>query len=210
MEKIENLFDETKLGCMLEISLEHNFFLWMPAKTGTTLAKKVLKNFGFHTYKIINGEIDLTEKYDMHVHTACLFSTHHQYQFIATIRNPYQTFISYFPNKSISKEKIKETLEKKFLGSAVQNKFFSYWERLPDYTISVENPLEDYLKIPFIAESELHKSGELKRIIDSKPNKSPFNYDWKDFYDKKLADLVYYNTSQYFDMFGYDKNSWKK
>ena len=183
----------------------------MQAKTATTLAKKILKNFGFHSYKVHDGVVDFSNEYDMHAHSSCLFSTHMDFRFIATIRNPYTTLFSeYSSDRKITPEGFKEYLETRFINLKKVDGFFSRWERMPDYSIRVENVLEDYLKIPFIKESDLNKSGQLKSIIDSKPNKNRYNLPWKDFYDKKTADLVYYNTSHYFDMFGYDKNSWKK
>ena len=209
MEEKEKITKEFPIEHFLEISLKENFFLWLQGKTGTFLAKKIFKNFGFYSYRITDGIVNFSEKLDVHAHSPHLFSTHEQFQFIATIRNPYQTLFSEFVHKTATKESFKGFLEKKFVGSSFENKFFTRWERLPDYVIRLENVLEDYLKIPFILESELYKSGKLKKIIESKPNKSPYNHNWKDFYDKQIADLVYYNTSQYFDMFEYDKNSWK-
>ena len=32
---------------------------------------------------------------------------------------------------------------------------------------------------------------------------------WKKFYNKRLADLVYYNFPHHFELFGYDIDSWK-
>jgi predicted nucleotidyltransferase len=83
--------------------------------------------------------------------------------------------------------------------------------RIPDYAVRLENLYEDYSKIPFIVESEYYKSGELKKAITQKVNVS--NEDetlWKKFYTQEIADIVYYRMPRYFDLFGYDKNSWKK
>ena len=66
------------------------------------------------------------------------------------------------------------------------------------------------MKIPFVRDSELNRSGQLQKIISEQPNKQKINYNWKDMYNQKNADIVYYNNSYYFDLFGYDKNSWKK
>lgn len=210
MEKQQFIITDETSHCVLEISLQEKCFLWMQGKTGTTLVKKILKNFGFHSYNVYNGVVDFSNPFDFHVHSPCLFKNHMDFKFIATIRNPYTTLFSeYSSDKSISISGFKEFLEGKFVNFNKTDGFFSPWERYPDYTIRVENISEDYLKIPFIKNSELNTSGKLKSIIESKPNKNRFNYFWKDYYDKQSADLVYYNTSRYFDMFGYDKNSWK-
>ena len=36
------------------------------------------------------------------------------------------------------------------------------------------------------------------------------NYEglWKNYYTQQTADMVYYRMPRYFEMFGYDKNSW--
>jgi hypothetical protein len=44
-------------------------------------------------------------------------------------------------------------------------------------------------------------------------NKNPFKekvYYHRPVLDKRLADLIYYNFSYYFDLVDYDRNSWKK
>jgi hypothetical protein len=77
--------------------------------------------------------------------------------------------------------------------------------------VRVESLYEDYSKIPFIVESDYYKSGELKKMTTQKINVS--NKDeflWKKFYTQEIADIVYYRMLRYFEMFGYDKDSWKK
>jgi hypothetical protein len=32
---------------------------------------------------------------------------------------------------------------------------------------------------------------------------------WKKFYTQQTADMVYYRMSRYFELFGYEKNSWQ-
>lgn len=199
-------------SCVLQISLLNKSFLWMQGKTATTLAVEILKHFDFKNYRIVNGKPNYDEIIKGHHHNPCFFNGHEEFKFIATIRNPYVQVFSEFPkNGKQTKSDFKEHLERKFqLDKPDVGKFWDYSNRLPDYVLRVENIDEDYLKIPFIRNSEIAKSGELKRIIDSKPNKTRFNYSWKDFYDQNTADLVYYNSSSYFELFKYDKNSWKK
>jgi hypothetical protein len=84
-------------------------------------------------------------------------------------------------------------------------------QRVPDYPVRLENLYEDYSKIPFIVESEYYKSGELKKATTQKVNVSNEDENlWKEFYTQETADMVYYRMPRYFDLFGYDKNSWKK
>jgi hypothetical protein len=199
----------TDTNCVLNISIKNKAFLWMQQKTGTTLAHTLLKNYGFKSYLIYDGIVDFTKDYDIHAHTACFFSNHLSYTFIATVRNPYTALFSeYAPNPYATMDGFREYLENKFYGPR-QDKFFQKWERMPDYRIRIESVYEDYLKIPFIKDSEFNRSGELKKLIDSVPNKNRFGYDIKKFFNKSIADMIYYNTSRYFEMFDYDRNSWK-
>ena len=57
---------------------------------------------------------------------------------------------------------------------------------------------------------EFFQSGKFKELFDTKPHYRGYDIDWRDYYDKDLADLVYYNNITLFDMFEYEKNSWKK
>ena len=199
-------------NCVLQISPINKAFLWMQGKTATTLAVEILKEYGFNNFRIVDGKPNYYEIVKGHFHNPCFFDDHESFKFISTIRNPYIQVFSEFPkNGKQTKENFKIHLERKFqLDKSDVYNFWNYSKRIPDYILRVENVYEDYLKIPFIRESEFCKSGNLKSVIDSNPNKTPYNYDWRDFYDQNIADLVYYNSSDYFDLFGYDKNSWKK
>jgi hypothetical protein len=55
-------------------------------------------------------------------------------------------------------------------------------------------------------------SGELEKQCKIKKNEKPeiFKRNWKDYYNQTIADLVYYNFSNYFEFFGYNKDSWKE
>jgi hypothetical protein len=90
------------------------------------------------------------------------------------------------------------------------SKILIYNKRVPDYFIRQENTFEDYSKIPFIKNSELYKSGQLKDLCNEKINHNKNSYDFREYYNQNTADLVYYNFSKYFNLLGYDKNSWKK
>ena len=83
-------------------------------------------------------------------------------------------------------------------------------ERIPDYSVRVENLYDDYSKIPFIVESEYYKSGQLKKDVEVKVNVSNEDENlWRNFYTQEIADIIYYRMPRYFELFGYDKNSWK-
>jgi hypothetical protein len=90
-------------------------------------------------------------------------------------------------------------------------------QRVPDYTISVESLYSDYLKIPLIKNNEFYLSNtlelKLSEIVgrpDEMEHVKLLPSDWRDFYTKNLADIVYYYFANYFEIFNYDRNSWKK
>jgi hypothetical protein len=82
-------------------------------------------------------------------------------------------------------------------------------ERLPDYFIRQENLYDDYVKIPFVRDSKLNECGILKELCDRKINKGPNKKPIKDYYNQETADIIYLNYKEYFDLCGYDKDSWK-
>ena len=203
----------------LNISEKYNSFIWIPDKTATSLAVNILKNFGFTSYSIVDDKVgkEIGKNNLVQQHMLKFFDGHEKYKFISTMRNPYTRYVSKFkftrnPNKEIVdlKFEFQEFLESEFQRRDSLN-IRNYNIRTPDNIIRVENLLEDYQKIDYIRNSEFNKSGELKSLIDLNINKNIGDWvNWKDFYNNASADLVYYNNSNLFDLFGYDKNSYKK
>ena len=85
----------------------------------------------------------------------------------------------------------------------------------PSYYIKTENIVDDLLYIPEIRNNiteegkmalEYVKYQDIKKEVDDYNNKE----DWRDFYTQEIADLVYNELKEQFEMFGYSKDSWKK
>jgi hypothetical protein len=203
--------NEVSFDCLMNVSLEYKTFLWTQQKTGSILALEVFREFGVKCYPIKNDIIDFTKSVISHPHHPCLFKGHENYSMIATIRNPYSSIFSEYSQgkKQVSTEEFRVFLEKKF-HSKGRDPFFDDWKRNPDYVLKIENLMEGYSSIPFIKESQYFKSGLLEETINRKPNKNIFDYNWKDYFNKQIADLIYYSTSKYFINFGYHKDSWIK
>ena len=207
----------TKIACGVDISLINKSFIWLPPRTGTTLALEVFRNFFFKSYMIEDDIVDFDNPKQLHSHTPCLFKGHENFSFIITMRNPYSRCVSEFLIGKKRKEEFdlneQKNLYEDFLirkyEKAYLNPLYRKFERFPDYVIKIENIYDDYLKIPFIKESQFSKSGQLKKLVDKRINKNHIDIDWKLFYTKKTADMVYYNNLNFFEMFKYDKNSWK-
>jgi hypothetical protein len=200
---------EISFDYLLNLSIEHKTFLWTQQKTGSGLALEVFRKFGFKCYPIKDNVLNLTDSFICHPHQACLFDGNENYSMIATIRNPYTSIFSEYGQgkKEASSEEFRVFLEKKF-HTGKKNLFFDDWKRRPDYMLKIENLMEGYSSIPFIKESQYYKSGLLEETINRKPNKNIFGHDWRNYFNKQIADLIYYSTSKYFNNFGYHKDSW--
>lgn len=209
-----------ELNSYINISEEHKIILWLWKKCGTTHMARVMNNFGFKYYRIENGKLILHENSVVQKHYCNLFDGHENYKILAAVRNPYSRF---FSDYTFGREKmdfvLNETNKEKFrifiYESTVYSEILAYNcidlnERIPDYAVRLESLYEDYSKIPFVIKSEYFKSGQLLKDIGKKINVSNDDESlWKYFYTQETADLIYYRMPKYFDLFGYDKNSWK-
>lgn len=197
-------------------NLSERMFVWTPAKTASTSASTILPKLGFELYT-------QEEKYlkpnssGPHNHSCIFFHGHEKYYFISTLRNPYTLMVSLFTLPT-EKEKWLSNFFEPFLNRFFYGKedeamylpCYNYSIRIPDYIIRVESMFEDYLKLPFVKQTEYYKSGDLEKDCSIKQNSSNYNnFDWKSLYNQNIADMVYYNYAHLFELGGYDKNSWK-
>jgi len=202
----------------MNISDEHKFFTWTPERTGSNHFTNIISKLGFKGVVLENDKITSYLEKPKHNHTCRFFENHLDYKFIISIRNPYSMVISRTGAATIgwdetSKDKVKDAIE------GISQNPFEFQEccqcfhiRKPDYIIRQENLYEDWIKIPFVNSHELNLSGELERLtkirVNNQKNTEDKNY-WKKYYTQSSADLVYYSFSSYFEIGGYDKNSWK-
>jgi hypothetical protein len=203
----------------VNISLKNNCFVIMPPKTGSIHVTNILKNFDFKLYKEKDSNFKLVFETLIHSHHTNLFTNHNNFKLLLTVRNPYSLMFSYlnfYPKEdSVSTiiDYFENSLQREFYQTnSIWNSYQSFQERAPDYVLRLENLYEDYSKIPFINSSEMFLSGELEKQCKIKKNEKPeiFKRNWKDYYNQTIADLVYYNFSNYFESFGYNKDSWKE
>jgi hypothetical protein len=195
---------------LFSIIEKEKFLVWLPEKTASTHAFEVLKNYDICRFQFTNNQlirIDGSNSYD---HTCDLFDGHENYSIISTARNPYSKFVSFYKFMGADNRDIEFYDYVHELIINKPSKLTIYNKRVPDYFIRQEHVFEDYLKIPFIKNSDFYKSGQLKDLCDKKINHNKNSYDYREYYNQDIADLVYYNFSKYFDLLGYDKNSWKK
>jgi hypothetical protein len=210
-----------RMKSYINVSQKHKIILWLWKKCGTEHMTKIMNNYDFKHYKIQGDKLILTHNRIEKNHNCNLFDGHENYKILAAVRNPYtRVFSDYTFNRTPEEFTLTEENKERFrvyvYRIIVHSEIFfencmDFDGRIPDYAVRLENLYEDYSKIPFIVESEYYKSGELKKAVTQKVNVS--NEDetlWKKFYTQEIADIVYYRMPRYFDLFGYDKNSWKK
>jgi hypothetical protein len=61
------------------------------------------------------------------------------------------------------------------------------------------------MKIPFITDSNISKSGILKEVLEKKMNESRFKLNKDEFLNQKNKELIYNYMKNQFEPFGYEK-----
>jgi len=198
-------------------NLSERMFAWTPPKTASHSASIILPKLGFELYTQEEKYLKPSQK-DIHNHHCILCNGHENFSFITTMRNPYTMVLPIFKitikKENWTLENFEHYLNRNFYGEeseAMSFPCYNYTIRKPDYIIRVESMLEDYLKIPYIKNTEYYKSGKLEKDCLVKENSSDYtNFDWKSLYNQNISDMVYYNYAHVFELGNYDKNSWKK
>jgi hypothetical protein len=203
----------------INISRKHKFFSWTNRRTGSTHFTFMLERFNFESADLDLETMKLSNFQDnvRHNHTCFLFENHWDYKFITSVRNPYSMMISQAGIMSDKSSSDKKELVRERIENLIQYPHNHdgccncFHERQPDYIIRLEHLYEDWLKVPFVKSDELHFPGQLKKqteiVMNNQPNTK--GHYWKDFYDQSLADTVYYSQPYTFELFGYDRDSWK-
>lgn len=183
-----------------------------PMRTATRSTHTLLKALGFHS---------------LGTHSFSYPSERFGYRLISNIRNPYSRMVSLFSLYSIHKNNFtfdfknwadyalnddefevgyQLRYDKKILS--LNEKFFKF--------VKVENYVEDLSGLDFI---NLRKR-EIENIWNNTILRNSYEYEfkkissddkktWMDFYDDEIASLVYSKLKYQFELFDYDKNSWK-
>lgn len=197
-------------------NLSERMFAWTPPKTASHSATTILPKLGFEFY-IEDGKYLKPTSAQIHNHDCILCNGHEDYYFITTMRNPYTMMVPLFTT-TVESEKwtldnFEMFLNRYFYGKEQPEMYFpcyNYSIRIPDYIIKVESMYEDYLKLPFVKQTNYYVSGELEKDCSVKQNSSDYtNLNWKSLYNQNIADMVYYNYAHIFEIGGYDKKSWK-
>lgn len=209
----------------ISYSEKEKMILLLPMKTGTIHASFIFNHFDFITedYDLKTGRV--LKKIDSVIHHHCMNipQRYEDYTIICTARNPYSRLVSAYNNFRIKVEPKKTDQENftnhftKHINADYQSdNGFPYgqdsflYNETPKYFLRTESLYHDYIQIPFIRNSKLNKSGVLyelcnKKIHTSSNQKKPL----KEYYTQEIADSLYNKFKSYFDLLGYDKDSWK-
>ena len=181
-------------------------------KTGTVNASWIFTYFDFQTYTR-NFDSDGNFK---EISNPAMSAVHSFYlppeigtpKIIVTTRNPYDKVLSRFlftwtRNETPSYQDFLNNL----LNSIQHNNPMLIYpsELIPTYTIRLENMYEDYMKIPFVKDSNLNKSGILLEMCNKKINEARIKVNKDDFLTQEAKDLIYNFLKNQFELFGYQK-----
>lgn len=219
--KLPNQFylNDPEAKNLVNLDLNDDYIVWLQPRTGSLLFSLIFSETDFKCYTYKNEKLNHIQDDFVHHHMFTIFPEIQSYKLIMTVRNPFSWAVAnFYMNEKVDdlsqiQNEFQDFLEKKFYRNPIISQLLYNLNYVDvSYAIRLENLLEDYLGLPIIYKSKYIKRNELHSLINSKVNKSssPLSkLDYRLFYNKNTADIVYYNFSRYFDIFGYDKNSWK-
>jgi hypothetical protein len=210
---------EQKNRYTITYSEKEKMVLFLPPKTGTVHATFIFNHYDFTT-DVYDYETEEYYKHHgvLHHHNMTMPQKYESYSLICTARNPYSRLVSaynsskktsFFSGKPI--EEFKNYFSKNFDNGFpyILDEFSN--EVIPKYFLRVESLYHDYIQIPFIKNSKLNKSGLLYELCNKKIHATYDNSAVLDeYFTEDMADFVYTRFKSYFDLVGYDKDSWKQ
>lgn len=189
-----------------------DYYLILPMKTGTVTASWIFTYFDFFTYSRKfdenNDFVELPNPALTMVHSFYLPPEVNNPKIVMTTRNPYDRFLSKFIFSWLKSEPPSVSDFDSYVIKSIENDspIFNYPDNInPTYVIHLENAYEDYMKIPFVADSNISKSGILKEVLGKKMNESRFKLNKDEFLNQKNKELIYSYMKNQFESFGYEK-----
>jgi len=142
------------------------------------------------------------------------------YKIVLSVRNPYARLVSLWNLNRLHTDT--DYPFEDFVDGAIIKKTLSYQayyhtgfiNNYPDYIIHCERMKDEIMLLPGVLENiELLKKRiidtiENNRYSDERKNLDKSNDYWKIYYNKDLANIIFTNLKEQFEMFGYDKDSW--
>ena len=191
---------------------EYKVCWFTPQRTATRTTHTLLKKLGFLS---------------LNTHSFRLPSERFDYQLISNIRNPYSRMVSLFFLYSLHKLNYGLNFELWCEYALNDQQFANDYQlrydlkiksvsRNFDKFIRVETYAEDIKSLNFIDLSkpevyEVYQNNILKNgyTHEFKKIQTEERQRWQDFYNQKIADLVFSKLEDQFNFFDYNRNSWK-
>lgn len=202
---------------------KEKMILLLPMKTGTMHATFMFNHFDFisETYELETEKV--VKKIDSVIHHHCMNipQRYKDYSIICTARNPYSRLISGWNMSNNTADESNSVSFKSYFSKTIDNQFQSangfpfgqdefLFNITPKYFLRVESLYHDYIQIPFIRNSKLNKSGVLYELCNKKIHSTrDKRKSLKEYYTEDMADFMYNKFKYYFELLGYDKDSWK-
>lgn len=204
---------------LLNLSLNHKAFLWLPPKTATHTVSWIFGHFDFNSFFWNdNNFVSVREDFVHFSHEYNYPPNHQDLSFICTFRNPYERIFSFFKmrnNKTMkfqvdeftnpTKDEFKNFFDKELKKENFEARFKpKFHVRKPDYLIRTETFYEDLLAIPFIKNSKLYECGILQEMCEKKINKT-FTSNFDEYMDNEMKDWIYTNYKDEFELGNYKR-----
>lgn len=197
-------------GSTMSYSDKFKVFWLNPMRTATRSCMQIQKKLefeecGVHSFVIPEDKMD--------------------YQIIVNVRNPYSRLVSLYKLECIWKKKefnidsygdwVRFVLQDRYIQNNIMTLYLDHLiEKLPSTPktfIKLENLESDLKNIWFIEDNfdDIQEVFQNQILRNNYKMEYKISLNWKEFYDEELAELVYNKTKTQFEMFNYEKDSWK-
>jgi len=217
----------------MNVSTKVKHIWWATARCGSRAVSEILKHYDFFNYKVfpvLTPESDIRNV--SHTHDYGVPEEFSDYKIILQIRNPYSREVSNWHLACFKEKKdnliITSNFEDWVLSNINQSTEDVIKKYNPHYYIKYECLDQEILKIPFVDINNPDVLRDYQNNIlanqykyegvddprgDIRRNNKDLRYaDWQSYYvyNARLADIVYEKYKDQFELFGYEKDSWKK
>jgi hypothetical protein len=198
---------------------------WAPARCATRSISDIMYHYEFKEHPDQN---EIVYHPDGYTHKIGIPVGCEDYKIVMQVRNPYSRILSLWHLECFKETDEILTITKPFEEFVIGRVASDYVEainiRFPDYLIRYENLIKDIVNLPFIDMNDLFIQKEFINNIFSNNYRNAGTYDesglkrdpnafqfadWKSYYNENLANIVYTNNKEQFEVFGYAKDSWK-